>query len=70
VALIRRGGITEPRRICDFYLDILLQGDVRPAVRSKLVAFLERGKPTEDARDQRVREMIHAIMTTPEYQLA
>jgi uncharacterized protein (DUF1800 family) len=70
VAMIRRLGMTEPARICDFYLDILLQGDVRPASRAKLIAFLEEGDPQGDARDQRVREMIHAIMTMPDYQLA
>jgi uncharacterized protein (DUF1800 family) len=70
VALVRSRGITEPRAVTDFYLDILLQGDVRPAVHAKLVAFLEHDRPTGDAYDQRVRELIHAIMTMPEYQLS
>jgi hypothetical protein len=68
--MVRRQNLTEPDRIVAFYADLLVQGDLRAAARQKLIAFLEEGGPKGNDLDQRIREMIHAIMTTPEYQLA
>jgi Protein of unknown function (DUF1800) len=67
---IRRQGITQPEKIVAFFADALVQGDIREGVRKRLIAFLQEGQPKGDAWSLRIREMIHAIMTTSEYQLA
>jgi uncharacterized protein (DUF1800 family) len=51
-------------------LDHYLPGGARPAVRAKLVAFVAEGRPTGPALARRVREAVHAILTTAEYHLA
>jgi uncharacterized protein (DUF1800 family) len=68
--MVRRQNITEPARIVAFYADLLVQGDLRESARNKLIAFLDDGHPKGNEHDKRIREMIHALMTTPEYQLA
>jgi uncharacterized protein (DUF1800 family) len=68
--MVRRQNLTEPARIVAFYADLLVQGDLRDSARKKLIAFMEEGNPTGNELDKRIREMIHALMTTPEYQLA
>jgi uncharacterized protein (DUF1800 family) len=60
-------------RQLDFLLDLLLQpGDteVSGKAREALMAFLAEGAPVSIALDQRLREVAHAIMVMPEYQLA
>ncbi len=66
---IRRQRLTQPEKIVDFFADALLQGDLRAGLRKRLIAFLEEGNPQEDAWNQRIREIIYALMTTSEYQL-
>jgi uncharacterized protein (DUF1800 family) len=70
-ALLRREGVTDPVRIVSFLAEILLDGELADAARARLVAFLGEGKlPQGPALDQRVRDAVHAMMTTPEYELA
>jgi hypothetical protein len=47
-------------------VDLHLPGGVTPQIQTKLTAFLSTGT----APGQRIREVVHAMMTTPEYQLA
>jgi hypothetical protein len=70
VAPIRRQRMSKPEKIVEFFANALVAGDLREGVRKRLVAFLQEDSPREDAWNQRIREMIHAIMTTSEYQLA
>ncbi|MGE3809233.1 MAG: DUF1800 domain-containing protein [Gemmataceae bacterium] len=65
-ALARRARITEPDKIADYFTELLLDGQVTDALRERFTGFLK--EPGD--RDARVREMIHTIMTMPEYQLA
>jgi uncharacterized protein (DUF1800 family) len=51
-------------------LDHYLPGGARPAVRAKLVAFVADGQPAGPDLARRVREAVHAILTTAEYHLA
>jgi uncharacterized protein (DUF1800 family) len=51
-------------------LDLYVPGGVPHEVRSRLVAFVADGKPNGLARDHRLRETVHAILTMAEYQLA
>src|SRR5262249_51003405 len=68
--MARRARIEEPEALVAFYADLLVQGDLSKAARERLVAFLTEGQPERAARERRVREMIHALVTIPEYQLA
>ena len=69
-ALARIKGITKPEALVSFYAELLLQADLAPAAQDRLKAFLTEGKPKNYQRDTRIREMIHALLTMPEYQLA
>jgi uncharacterized protein (DUF1800 family) len=51
-------------------LDLYVSGGVRPEAQAKLVAFVAEGTPTGPALDRRVREVVHAILTLAEFQLA
>jgi uncharacterized protein (DUF1800 family) len=69
-ALARRAKIDDPAKIIGFYADLLLQGDISDAARVRLFKFLTDDNPQDFERDRRIREMIHALLTAPEYQLA
>ena len=68
--LVAKEKLKEPTAIVDFLLGLLLQGDVAPKAKAKLVAYLAEEKPDAKEFDNRIRETTHAIMTMPEYQLA
>jgi uncharacterized protein (DUF1800 family) len=68
--LVRRENVTEPGKIVDFLVDLLLQSGVSPTARTKLVEYLAQGKPAGTDLNRRIRETAHAIMAMPEYQLA
>jgi uncharacterized protein (DUF1800 family) len=59
-----------PGRVVGEIVDLLLQGDVNEPLRKKLENHLAEGKPQGKALAERIREVGHAIMTTPEYELA
>jgi uncharacterized protein (DUF1800 family) len=69
-ALVRVEKISEPPRVVSFLTDLLLEGHLSEHATARLTHFLDAGKPTGQAFDQRVRETVHSIMTMPEYQLA
>jgi uncharacterized protein (DUF1800 family) len=69
-SLARRLRLREPEDVVALYVDLLLQGDLSQAARKRLVAFVEEGPREGPGREQRVREMIHALLTVPEHQLA
>ena len=50
--------------------DALLQSDLRPEVRVRLVTVAADGPPSPKKLDQGARNVAHALMTMPEYQLA
>jgi uncharacterized protein (DUF1800 family) len=56
--------------IAQILLDQYLPGGVPPNVRTKLVAFVTKGRPAGAALSRRVRETVHAILTMAEYHLA
>lgn len=59
-----------PEDVVRVLLDVHVPGGIRPEARKKLVAFMAEGKPAGAERERRVREVVHAILTMPEYQLA
>ncbi|HEV3203403.1 MAG TPA: DUF1800 domain-containing protein [Gemmataceae bacterium] len=68
--LVTQEKITEPLGIVDRLVEMILQREISPDARGKLVAFVGEGKPEGAAKNRRIRETIHALMTMPEYQLA
>jgi hypothetical protein len=68
--LISEEGVSRPEHVVRVLLDLYVPGGVRSEARTKLVAFLADGQPAGADLDHRVREAVHAIMTTAEYQLA
>jgi hypothetical protein len=65
-AIVKNAGKSREDRL-NWCLDVLLQGDVQPAARTKLLAFLKNDK---DREDKRLLETVHTILLMPEYQLA
>ncbi|HKA07214.1 MAG TPA: DUF1800 domain-containing protein [Gemmataceae bacterium] len=69
LAFVLREGITEPAKIVDLYADLLLPGDFRPEVRTKLIAHIGDASPDTEAFAQRSRDALFVLLTLPEYQL-
>jgi uncharacterized protein (DUF1800 family) len=68
--MARVSRITEPESLVKFYTEVLLEGELSPEARARLKEFLTVGNLEDFERDRRIKEMIHALLTTPEYQLA
>jgi hypothetical protein len=66
-ALAKAHAGSDAEKQVDFLLEAFLQGDVPPAVRQKLLQFWDT---TKTHKDIRLRELAHAILVLPEYQLA
>ncbi len=75
-ALSNVGGLVQaekckgPEDIVRVLADALLQGDLRPEARVRLVTVAADGPPSPKKLDQGARNVAHALMTMPEYQLA
>jgi uncharacterized protein (DUF1800 family) len=69
LAFMRGQELTEPDKIVDLYARLLLPGDFRPEVRSKLIAHIGDASPETATFDQRCRDAIFVMLTLPEYQL-
>jgi uncharacterized protein (DUF1800 family) len=69
LAFVLREGITDPAKIVNFYADLLLPGDFRPEVRTKLIAHIGDASPETEAFAQRCRDVLFVLLTLPEYQL-
>ncbi len=67
---LRDGQPPRPDRMVDELLKLYVPGEVRPHVRAKLTQYLAAGAKTEHDLPARVREVVHVILTMPEYQLA
>jgi uncharacterized protein (DUF1800 family) len=62
--------VTRPADVVRALLDLYLPGGAGPKERAALTAFVAEGNPAEAALERRVREVVQAILTMPEYQLA
>jgi uncharacterized protein (DUF1800 family) len=69
-AIVRLESVTGAEPVARYYLDLLVQGDVSDDLRERVVAYLSAGAGNDPRVGQRVREAVHALLTTPEYQLA
>ncbi len=68
--LLHEENVARPEDVVRVLLDLYVPGGFRPEARAKLVAFVAEGKPAGTALDRRAREVVHALLTTAEYQLA
>lgn len=76
--LASRQGLKTPRDAVDYFLEILVDGDVPEYTRARLVKYMEtdlEGKPTHGVKsdqilDAKLRGLVHLIMSLPTYQLA
>jgi hypothetical protein len=64
--IVHEDRVSSPDEIVRALLDTYQPGGARPEVRDRLAAYLRMEKGADSA----IREAVHAIMTTPEYQLA
>ena len=67
--ILAEENVSRPEEVVRVLLDLYLPGGVRPEMRAMLVAFLGADLPAGAALGRRVREVVHAILTTAEYQL-
>jgi hypothetical protein len=75
--LIAGKNLTTPEQLVDHLATLLLDGNIAPAQRNALIAYLslnDKGQPgtfTLDARtiDSKLRGLVHLVAATPEYQL-
>ena len=68
--ILEEMGVSRPDDVVRVLLGLYLPGGIRPELRAKLAAFVAEGNPAGSALARRVREAVHAILTTAEYQLA
>ncbi|MFO0878670.1 MAG: DUF1800 domain-containing protein [Gemmataceae bacterium] len=76
-ALARKYGKSGDEELVEFFVRLLLQGDIPPEVRQKLIAYMKKSHTTavpvywtaEDAAAQRVRSLCHLILALPQFQL-
>jgi uncharacterized protein (DUF1800 family) len=77
---IQQYGLNTPEAAADYYLTLLLDGQVKPEQRQSLIAYLRDGvtwpapgqpfKESDQAVDRKMRGLVYLIMAMPEYQLA
>ncbi|HSQ56639.1 MAG TPA: DUF1800 domain-containing protein [Gemmata sp.] len=68
--IIEEESVESPEDVVRVLLDAYVPGGVRQEAREKFTAFVAEGKPAGAELARRVREVVHAILTMPEYQLA
>jgi uncharacterized protein (DUF1800 family) len=76
--IVAKQGLHSAGKMVDYFLDILVDGDVPASTREKLVAYVSsdiKGNPVktvpdEQTLDAKMRGLVHLIMTLPTYQLA
>jgi uncharacterized protein (DUF1800 family) len=71
---VQSHGIASPDALADFYLRLLLDGDVTPEARQALIDYLNASGPLAlddgGALDMKARGLVHLTLATPSYQLA
>ena len=78
LTFVQRHSLDTPERAVDFFLDLLVDGQVRAPQRQVLVDYVTEGslwkgvpaKESEPAVDRKLRGLVYLILASPEYQLA
>jgi uncharacterized protein (DUF1800 family) len=73
-AQVQAHGLSSPEALVDFYLGLLVDGDVTPEARQALIDYLNTSGPLSlddgAALDLKARGMVHLALAAPTYQLA
>jgi uncharacterized protein (DUF1800 family) len=73
-AQLQAHGVTSPEGLVDYYLGLLVDGDVTPEARQALVDYLNASGPlaldNSGALDLKARGLVHLALAAPTYQLA
>ncbi len=77
-ALVKQQGLTNPDDTINYFLSLLVDGDVPASTRAELKKYVTtdysgkvfNGKPDDQIMDAKLRGLVHLIMTLPTYQLA
>ena len=71
---IQARGVSTPEALVDYYLDVLVDGDVTPEARRALVDYLNASGPlaldSSAALDVKARGLVHLALAAPTFQLA
>ncbi|MCG3138014.1 MAG: hypothetical protein HJJLKODD_01870 [Phycisphaerae bacterium] len=71
--LLVMNGVSHPKEAVEFFINRLLAVPLSSEARDQLVSYLQQDKKKFDASSedtaQRLRTVVHLIMSTPEYQL-
>jgi len=80
LSFVQQNKLTSPEAAADYFLGLLLDGQVRPEQRQSLIAYLRDGvnwpsstaalKDTDPPIDRKIRGLVYLIMAMPEYELA
>jgi uncharacterized protein (DUF1800 family) len=78
LTFVQRHSLDTPERAVDFFLDLLVDGQVRAPQRQVLLDYVNEGslwkgvpaKESEPAVDRKLRGLVYLILASPEYQLA
>jgi hypothetical protein len=74
MARLAERGLRSADQVTDYYLKLLVDGDVPSEVRASLLSYLNDPTPFDGAaeaiRDTKLRGLVHLIMSTPVYQSA
>jgi uncharacterized protein (DUF1800 family) len=80
LGMVQRFGLDTPEKVVDYFVQLLLDGQVTAAQRQTLVSYVRDGnlwpqpgrplKETDPAIDRKVRGLLYLLLSMPEYQLA
>jgi hypothetical protein len=73
-AQIQAHGVTSAEGLVDYYVGLLVDGDVTPEARQSLVDYVNASGPlaldNSGALDLKARGLVHLALSAPTYQLA
>jgi hypothetical protein len=71
---VQAHNVSSPDGLVDYYLELLVDGDVTPEARQALVDYLNASGPLavndSGALDSKARGLVHLALAAPTYQLA
>lgn len=80
LGIVQKNGLDTPEKVADHFLNLLVDGQIRPEQRQVLVAYLKQDvkwpaagaaiKETDPIVDRKVRGLVYLVMAMPEFQLA
>jgi uncharacterized protein (DUF1800 family) len=79
LGFLQRNGLTSSRAAVDYFLGLLVDGQVRPEERQALLDYAQAGglwpagrapQASDPAVDRKLRGLLYLILSMPEYQLA